>query len=468
MEEEKKIFGLYQLMQAVSRQVNQATGGKAFWLKAEISQIQFARSGHCYIDLVEQENGATIAKSKATIWKGQLYSIKKDLQKDFKHILKQGTEIVFLAQVSFSAVYGFTVQIMEIDAGFNLGLLEKRKQETIKKLKESGEIELNKKLKEPIVIQRIALITSEKSAAYEDFMSHLFHDDQQPYRFEVTLFHAQVQGDHAPQQMVEALKRIEPESYDAVALIRGGGSKLDLEAFNDLELAKEVANFPLPVLSGVGHETDLSVIDMLVKSPHKTPTAVADYLVDKCMHFERDVYTLYQNIARLAREFIKKDQLVLERMGESIKKDPVSFCQIKRGKLHQLFQLMERQTSALLSSYRTFLAQSTSNLYERSIEKVKYIEQEKINTIQEKVIRITESKLHQQALKMDSLLSTVDYLKPENTLKRGFSIARLNGKSINNVDKLKKGDAFDVELFDGYLKATVQERKKKKNGKERD
>lgn len=452
-------------MAAISRQVDSATEGKAFWLRAEISQIQFAASGHCYLDLIEQENGQTIAKTRAAIWKSQLFSIRKTLESDFKNILKQGTEIVFLSKVTFSTVYGLSVQILEIDAGFNLGLLERRKQDTIKKLKASGAMDLNKQLIEPSVIQRIALITSERSAAYEDFMSHLVVSEEQPYKFEITLFHSLVQGEEASKQMLKSLSMIDPSDFEAVVIIRGGGSKLDLEPFNDLELSQAVASFPLPVLTGIGHETDTSVLDMLVKSPHKTPTAVADYLVDKCVAFEKGIYQLYLQVSRKAGETVKAQQLKMERFSEIIRKDPVNLCRLQRGKLHDLFQSMERVSGKMMTHYRHFLMEAKNLLQERGMEKLKYIEQDKINVLQERIFNISEQKLKEHLQRMQGLNDTISYLKPENTLKRGFSIARSEGKSITSISGINKDHVLELEVLDGYIETQVKSTQLKKNGK---
>jgi exodeoxyribonuclease VII large subunit len=219
-QQERKVFALSKVTAAIERQIRQATLNTAVWIRAEISQIQFHHgSGHCYIELVEQEADSIKAKMRATIWASTLSGIRDELGDDFKNVLKQGVEIVFRGLVKFHPVHGLQINISAVDLEFNLGQLEKRKRETIARLKKEGLLEQNAQLKLPTIVQRVALIASENTAGYNDFFKQLDHNEQ-GYKVHVTHFHAQVQGDGAAEQMRLRLLNIPFDQFDAICLIR--------------------------------------------------------------------------------------------------------------------------------------------------------------------------------------------------------------------------------------------------------
>ena len=257
------------------------------WVSAEIADIKINASGHCYIELIEknEKTGATEAQARATIWRSQVMSTIGRFEQESGQRLAKGMKILFKATVSHHAVYGMSLQIQQIDALHTIGDMERRRQQTIEQLQKEGVWDMNRSLPMPLVIQRVAVISSATAAGYRDFMKEL---ERSAYRIETELFEATMQGERCDESIVAALYAVAERSneFDAVAIIRGGGSTGDLECYNSYLLAFAVTQFPLPVLTGIGHDKDTSVTDMVAHTPLKTPTAVATWIDQRATDFD--------------------------------------------------------------------------------------------------------------------------------------------------------------------------------------
>lgn len=456
---DKKIFTLEQLTQSLQKTIRDATGDRQFWIKAEIAQVKFSGSGHAYLELVELRNNVKVASMSAVIWQGDIQMLRRKMSGDFDNIVSQGQEMVCLAVVEFHPVYGLKLRINDIDLSYALGALEKRKAETLERLKKEGLIERNRAIPLPRIMQNIALITAPDSAACEDFRQHLLQNEHR-YRFHIELFPSKVQGEQAPRELINALKKINARDFDAVVFIRGGGSALDLDAFNDYELCAAAANFPLPVLTGIGHETDLSILDMVAGSPHKTPTAIADFLIDRMYEFEGQMARMMVQIARSSANRIKQNELVLKNFYAIAEKYPLSFCQRERGQLHDRSVRLLRLTEELIHTKQIILRRTESNTMQLALDKVKHSEPKRINEASQRLNTLFQHKLTLYRQRMQQLESSVALLHPKKTLARGFSISRVNGESLTNVSKLKVGDQLTTELLNGQITSTVTDIKK--------
>ncbi|MBO7220079.1 MAG: exodeoxyribonuclease VII large subunit [Alistipes sp.] len=257
------------------------------WVSAEVADIKINASGHCYIELIEknEKSGATEAQARATIWRSQVMSTIGRFEQESGQRLTKGMKILFKATVQHHAVYGMSLQIQQIDAMHTIGDMERRKQLCIEQLQKEGVWDLNRSLTMPDVVQRVAVISSATAAGYQDFMKEL---GRSAYRIETELFEATMQGERCDESIVAALYAIaeRSEEFDAVAIIRGGGSTSDLECYNSYNLAFAVTQFPLPVLTGIGHDKDTSVTDMVAHTPLKTPTAVAAWIDQRAADFD--------------------------------------------------------------------------------------------------------------------------------------------------------------------------------------
>ncbi|MGM0505145.1 MAG: exodeoxyribonuclease VII large subunit, partial [Bacteroidota bacterium] len=249
---------------------------ESIWVVAEISELKINRNGHCYLELIEKEaiSENIIAKSRATIWAFTFRMLKPYFESVTGHELISGLKILVQVTVEFHELYGFSLNITDIDPNYTLGDLAQKKAETLRKLEEDGIINMNRELEFPIVPQKIAVISSETAAGYQDFMHQLTHN-KYGYTYYIKLFPAIMQGLKAEESIIDTLERIfqHDHFFDIVVIIRGGGSQADLNCFNNYLLAANVAQFPIPVLTGIGHDKDESIVDLVACQKLKTPTA---------------------------------------------------------------------------------------------------------------------------------------------------------------------------------------------------
>ena len=288
------------------------------WVLAEVSELK-ERSGHCYLTLVEKDaDGAGLkAKVPAIVWASSWRMMKPYFESETGQHLAAGMKILVYVQVQYSSLYGLSLIVHDIDPSFTIGELELARQRTILRLQEEGMMEMNTSLSLPPLPRRFAVVSSEGAAGYRDFMRHL-HENEYGYRFFTDLYPALMQGADAPASIVAALERISEraDEYDAVLIMRGGGGAMDLVCFDDYELAANVAQFPIPVLTGIGHDHDYHVIDMVACINVKTPTALADFIVDLFLREEMRVEEILARLrnavgGKTAREAARFEKYVL-------------------------------------------------------------------------------------------------------------------------------------------------------------
>ncbi|MCI2121420.1 MAG: exodeoxyribonuclease VII large subunit [Bacteroidales bacterium] len=288
------------------------------WVSGQIADLKVRYNNHCYFELVETDgHGAVKAKARAIIWAGTLKHLGPFFEKSTGSPLQSGMKVLVSCQVQFSRLYGLSLIIYDIDPSYTLGEAEAERRKTIGRLTEDGLMEKNKSVPLPRLPRSFAIVSSDGAAGYRDFMKHL-HENEFGYSFRTVLFEASVQGKDAPASMMDALDRISAavshgDGFDAVMIMRGGGSSVDLACFDDYGLCARIASFPLPVFTGVGHDKDYHVCDMVAAVSVKTPTALADYVLD--IYESEDAYI--ESIAgRLARSFRNK-AAVMERRLDS-------------------------------------------------------------------------------------------------------------------------------------------------------
>lgn len=282
----KQVFTLLQVTQKIQSVVNQVfkTG---FWVKAEMNKLNFyAHSGHAFPELVEKTNGKVVAEMRSTIWKSDFSRINQQFLNTLNESLKDGITVLLFANIEFHPTYGLTLKISDIDPSFTLGELEKEKLENIQRLKKEGLFNLNKTRHLPLVPKRIAIISVETSKGYSDFMK-VIQKNQWNYQFFTVLFPAILQGDNAAPTIINQLNKIKKviRHFDVVAIIRGGGGEVGLSCYNNYELSKNIAEFPIPVFSGIGHSTNETVAEMVSYRNAITPTELADFLIQEFHNF---------------------------------------------------------------------------------------------------------------------------------------------------------------------------------------
>ena len=312
------------------------------WVCAEVADIKINASGHCYIELIEknEKTGATEAQARATIWRSQVMSTVGRFEQESGQRLAKGMKILFKATVSHHAVYGMSLQIQQIDALHTIGDMERRKQLCIEQLQKEGVWDLNRAQQMPLVVERVAVISSATAAGYQDFMNELARS---AYRIKTELFEATMQGESCDESIVAALYAIaeRAEEFDAVAIIRGGGSTSDLECYNSYHLAFAVTQMPLPILTGIGHDKDTSVTDMVAHTMLKTPTAVAQWIDQRAADFDGALEYCAITLRDICRQTTYAATLRLEQMAADVRHLAERTLQGEAQKLDGLKSLVE-------------------------------------------------------------------------------------------------------------------------------
>ena len=428
------VFTLLQVTQNIQNVVNQVfkTG---FWVKAEVNKLNFyAHSGHCFPELVEKTNGKVVAEMRSTIWNSDVSRINANFIKTLGEPLKDGITVLLFAMVDFHPTYGLTLKISDIDPSFTLGELEKEKQESIQKLKSEGIFSLNKTKHLPLLPKRIAIISVESSKGYSDFMQ-VIQKNQWNYQFETFLFPAILQGDNAAPTIIAQLKRIQKviQHFDVVAIIRGGGGDVGLSCYNNYGLAREIAMFPIPVFSGIGHSTNETVSEMVSYRNAITPTELADFLIQEFHNFWVPVQKAQEKIIQMSREVLQNSRKQLT--------NEVNFL-----KAHLKLQLQ---------SYRNILDLSKQNLKGLSLEFLSN-QRTTINTVlQPNLIRSAKMSLKNSLILIEGQEKVVNLLNPLNLLKRGYSLTFVDGKVLKSVENIQKGQRIQTQFVDGIVDSEV-------------
>jgi exodeoxyribonuclease VII large subunit len=408
---DKKVFTLMQVMQSI-RKTLATRYTTAFWIKAEMNKLNYyPHSGHCYPDLVEKENGKLIAQIRSVLWKDDYIRINRAFQLTVKEPLKDGIKILFCATITFDPSYGLSLRIIDIDPGFSLGDLEQEKTQSIAKLKQDGIYGNNKLFKLPLLPKRIAIISVDTSKGFADFMK-VIEGNEWGYRFFFKLFPALLQGDKAINSLINQLQQIKKchKQFDVVAIIRGGGGDIGLSCYNDFYLSKEVALFPLPVITGIGHSTNETVVEMLAFENAITPTKLAEFLIQKFHNYSVPVHRAEEKLIRISRKILKDEQL----------------------KFHNATRYFRSVTSNLLTNGNNTVV----NLRNVLLQQSKFLFKSQTN-------------------ELNNLERTINNLSPENVLKRGYSITLLNGKAIRSYNEVKEGDRLETMVIDGVIQSDV-------------
>lgn len=334
---EEKI-SLLELQERIRRGIEGAVPHQV-WITAEIGEMKNHPSGHCYLDLVDYKEGerGVAAKARGVIWSSAWRMLQPYFLSAAGVPLSKGLNVLLKVQANFSAVYGLSLNILDIDPSFTVGELELRRQQTIKRLQQEGCMEMNAQLQLPPLPRRIAVISSATAAGYRDFMNHL-HKNEYGFRFSTELFPAQMQGQEAPESIIVALDKIAEREgeFDVVAILRGGGAAMDLLCFDDYSLVVNIAQFPLPVITGIGHDHDYHIADMVANTWLKTPTAVADYFVDIFVQQEQYLMHLFQRISLTLAHKISTERHRLLTLHNTLVQNVANLLSCRRQQLEML------------------------------------------------------------------------------------------------------------------------------------
>ena len=393
------------------RQVLEERFALPLWVSAEIAEVKVNYSGHCYLELVEKGEGDGVpkAQARAVIWRSQYARIAAYFEAETGQRLAAGMRILAKATVNYHELYGFSLQLLDVDPAYTLGDMERQRQQTIARLQAEGVWEMNRQQAMPAVVQRIAVVSSSRAAGYQDFCNELA---KSPYRFCLTLFDAVVQGAAAEDSIVDALSRIAAagEAFDAVVMIRGGGSSSDLNCFNAYRLCNHVAQFPLPVVTGIGHDKDTSVADMVAHTALKTPTAVAGWLVERMAESDGWLDCAALQLNDMTKAAMHASEVRLERLSGEVRR--LSGELLTRQTLR-----LEHFTGLLPDAARDFLAR--------------------------------------QGVRLGNAAELIAGRSPERILRLGFAVLRAGGRAVTSAGSVAEGEQVEIEVSDGKIDATV-------------
>lgn len=407
------------------------------WLRAEMSDVRVnASSGHCYLEFIEKHptSGQLVAKARASIWAKTFRMIKPYFESETGQLFTSGLKVLVKVSVEFHELYGFSLTVQDIDPAYTLGDMVRRRMEIIRQLQEEGVFGLNKELPFPALPRRIAVITSSTAAGYEDFLNQLQHN-KAGYPFYIKLFPALMQGEKTESSVIAALERIYPHTdlFDVVVIIRGGGATSDLNSFDSYLLAANCAQFPLPILSGIGHERDDTVVDMVAHTRLKTPTAVAEFLIGKMDIVAEELQLLQQAVVGSATELLTRQK---------------TFLQLAANRLPALVSnRIERNRTLLHGLSGRLPVSALSVLGRRSAA---------LDTLQNQLITSSVAALQERKRFLELTEQFVRLASPDYILKRGYSLALHNGKIVKHAAQLLPGQLLVNRFADGEVHSIVQ------------
>ena len=499
--EDRTIFSLLEVSTSIQKTIADRYKS-SYWIKAELIKVNYYQhSGHCYPELVEKRESKIIAQIRSNLWKDDYVKINTKFKKVLGEPLKDGIKILFLASISYSPQYGLSLRIIDIDPSFTLGDLEAEKLNTIKRLREEGIFNKNKTLPFPRLPKRVAIISVQSSKGYADFLK-VFDAAKSSwgYKFFHLLFPSLLQGDNAVQTIIQQLKRIKKvrNHFDVAVIVRGGGGDIGMSCYNNYELAKEIAMFPIPLLTGIGHATNETVAEMVSYDNAITPTKLAELLIQKFHNFSVPVQQAQQKISVKAKQIIATEKMQFGSEVKLFRSRTQNLIQTYRSDLKEQVQTLTQASRFLFKNERDGLHTLNKNIgkgilhirqesKDALIRTVNFLRKESLahlktshSTIMQNANRLlrgavvlTKSNSHHVSLSLKKLSDKIDQkliqelnaitgiernidnMSPDNVLKRGYSITLLNGKAIRTSDQVKSGDVLNTTVFEGTIISTV-------------
>ena len=385
----------------------------AYWVQAEISSISPSGQGHCYLELVQKDatGRSFLAKAKANIWRGTWLKLKPYFEAQTGETLKVGMKVLLQVTVTFHEVYGYSLVVQDIDPTYTMGDMARRRKEILEQLTKDGVIGLNKELEIPDLPNRIAVISSATAAGWGDFRNQL-DGNIYGFRFYVKLFPALMQGDDVERSVISALNAVADrrDDFDLVVIIRGGGAVSELSCFDSYNLAFNIANFPLPVITGIGHERDDTVADVVAHTKVKTPTAAAEFIINRVFDTATRLEDLTRRMGDAVQDRMNSENVRIERLSQ---------------KLPSLFAVLKARQEQLLET-----------VWIRSVNGVRNL-------------------LTAQTHKLEIVDKTLSAADPAVILKRGYSLTRAGGRVVKCASDLKRGDRLTTVFADGSIESEI-------------
>jgi exodeoxyribonuclease VII large subunit len=449
-------ISLSELTQFIQETILSANLNK-IWVVCEIAELNETRVGHCYLDLVEKETSGKglNAKVRATIWASTYRMLKPFFEAATNRKLSSGLRVLLQCSVNYHPVYGISLNVSDIEPAFTIGEIEQNRRETIEKLVAEGVFNMNKELEIPQPPKRVAIISSKTAAGYQDFTNQI-DNNPQGYKIEYKLFEATVQGNQAEESIVGALNSIykQFECWDVVVIIRGGGSQTDLSCFDNYSVASNIAQFPIPIITGIGHERDMTIADMVSNNRQKTPTAAAEFIISQFALAEARLNESVSEILGSVEELVSSKKMDLQLLEQKI--IPKLFLRISEKNVYLIqlrMKLAQQVKLVLVNNYNVLKTkgQMTTSKFIRILEAAKHKEE----TLASLIKKVPIGYIGAETKRIEKLFLKSQYLDPEILLSKGYSITLKDGKRLKNLNQLSKGDDIVTVVYQGTINSKV-------------
>ena len=439
---EKQVFTLQQVVRSIKKTLEDRYT-QNYWVKAEMHKLNKYPSGHAFPELVQKDENKIVAQITGTIWKQQLERINTKFIEVVKEPLREGTTLLLLVKINYSETFGLGLQILDIDPSFSLGELQKQREETLRKLAKEGLLNLNQKLHFPLLPKRVAIISADSSKGLSDFMQVL-QENEKSYFIFTHLFNAYLQGDVAVQSIISALKKIKrvKDHFDIVIIVRGGGAEVGMTCYNNYDLCKAIAEFPLPVLTGIGHSTNLNVAEMVSFRNEITPTKLAEFLLQTFREFEQETKRLNREMIAHSLQLIDKTKQDFNGQVRVFKHASLRFTDSLKNELNQQIIELKNTTRYFLKNENDAVL-SLKNDYRIVTKEIITAERNTLSLISKPIKGSLLHFFERKESDLEQLEKTINILNPSNVLQRGYSLTLLNGKILSAKNKPKKGDLIE-------------------------
>ena len=459
--QERKIYTLTGLTTSLEKLFLQKFATQSYWITAEVVKVN-EKGGHRYFELADSnEQGTLTSKIQASMWKSSFDNVNNTINGELPKVLSHGNKVLLEVKIEYHQIYGLKLNIIDVDPSITYGEIERKKKETIDKLKKEGLFFNQAKLYLSPIIKRIALIGSPNTSGHRDFLDELFSNEI--FRnFKVKEFPCSVQGEKAKAEILSQISEAKQYNVDVIVILRGGGSKMDLNVFNDYEICKEICLSPIPVMTGIGHESDEVVADLVCRMPHITPTAIAKHFYTSIGVFSGHLRSSFDSIIRQAMELLFGEKEEFNHLYKYFNYYSTALINESKKKLTQEVHNLQLVTTDIIQNEKSALSLNLNKMYNYSINKIELAKTTFLDAQLEKISLLSSRDVEQANITLQNLQEKLDLLNPTSLLKRGYTITTLDNIDLNQTQGELKGKEIKILTDKNIITGTIN--KVEKNG----
>ena len=458
--QERKIFTLTQLTLSLENHFLTHFASRNFWVTAEIAKINH-KGGHYYLELADSENDRTTALMSATIWRTAYQQMREKIGADLPGILKSGNKALFLIKIEFHKIYGLKLNILQVDPTYSYGEIERKKQETILQLKKEGLYEKQHSLYLPVISKRIAVIGSPGTSGYRDFLKELLENDV--YRnFKYKTFAASVQGDKAAAEIIAAIEEARLYKVDVIVIIRGGGSKMDLNVFNDYTLSKTMAETSIPIITGIGHESDETVADLVARKACITPTAAAKYLYISIGSFSAELRSAYDAVRQQSVNLLSGAKDEFYHQSKYLLHFSQQLLIENQYDLRGILQHLQLGFLEMINSEDAKLDARLDRIATKALHHVQLVKDADLPAKMDRIQMMSQNQIDQKQLHLKGIEELLRMLDPQRLLDNGYTISTIDDMDLNQFTGDMEGKEMKTLTAKHLISSQITKSEKRK------